>query len=125
MGGSAGICKYWRVQPITGPRIPTQARELLPTFTNTELTAGTKGAKGLKNAEPEDIANAIVGLIDHPKRRVAVTRAAGLVVASAKLMPGPVAEFVGRRFGMEHAFLDDVDQEARKAYENRARGVDT
>jgi NAD(P)-dependent dehydrogenase (short-subunit alcohol dehydrogenase family) len=98
---------------------------VLPTFTNTELTAGTKGAKGLKNAEPEDIANAIVGLIDHPKRRVAVTRAAGLVVASAKLMPGPVAEFVGRRFGMEHAFLDDVDQEARKAYENRARGVDT
>ncbi|MGB8501813.1 SDR family oxidoreductase [Mycobacterium sp.] len=98
---------------------------VLPTFTNTELTAGTKGAKGLKNAEPEDIANAIVGLIDHPKRRVAVTRAAGLVVASAKLMPGPVAEFVGRRFGIEHAFLDDVDQEARKAYENRARGVDT
>ncbi|MGZ6778279.1 MAG: SDR family oxidoreductase [Mycobacterium sp.] len=98
---------------------------VLPTFTNTELTAGTKGAKGLKNAEPEDIANAIVGLIGHPKRRVAVTRAAGLVVASAKLMPGPVAEFVGRRFGMEHAFLDDVDQEARKAYENRARGVDT
>lgn len=34
---------------------------VLPTFTNTELTAGTKGAKGLKNAEPEDIANAIVG----------------------------------------------------------------
>jgi len=98
---------------------------VLPTFTNTELTAGTKGAKGLKNAEPEDIANAIVGLIGHPKRRVAVTRAAGLVVASAKLMPGPVAEFVGRRFGIEHAFLDDVDQEARKAYENRARGVDT
>lgn len=98
---------------------------VLPTFTNTELTAGTKGAKGLKNAEPEDIANAIVGLIDHPKRRVAVTRAAGLVVASAKLMPGPLAEFVGRRFGIEQAFLDDVDQEARKAYENRARGVDT
>ena len=96
---------------------------VLPTFTNTELIAGTSGARGLKNAEPDDIANAIVGLIDHPRPRVAVTRAAGMVVASAKRMPGPVAEFIARRFGIEHAFLDDVDQQARKAYEDRARGV--
>ena len=97
---------------------------VLPTFTNTELIAGTKGAKGLKNAEPEDIAKAIVKLIDNPKARVAVTRIAGLVVASAKRMPGPLAELVARRFGIEHAFLDDVDQQARRAYEDRARGLE-
>src|SRR6516165_2279623 len=47
---------------------------VLPTFVNTELTAGTHGAKGFKNAEPEDIADAIVGLVAHPKPRVRVTR---------------------------------------------------
>jgi short-subunit dehydrogenase len=97
---------------------------VLPTFPNTQLVAGTRGAKGLKNAEPEDIANAIVALIRRPKRRVAVTRVAGLVVSTAKWMPGPVAESIGRRFGIEHAFLDDVDRDARKAYEDRARGLE-
>src|SRR5215467_5049486 len=59
---------------------------VLPTFVNTELVAGTHGAKGFKNAEPADIADAIVGLVVHPKPRVRVTRMIGAVVASAKFM---------------------------------------
>lgn len=97
---------------------------VLPTFTNTELISGTQGAKGLKNAEPEDIANAIVGLIEKPARRVAVTRLAGALVASQKFMPWAVAEFIAKQFGLEHVFTDEVDSAARKAYEDRARGVD-
>lgn len=96
---------------------------VLPTFTNTELIAGTAGAKGLKNAEPEDIAAAVAKLIVAPRPRVAVTRIAGLLVSVTKrLLPQSTAEFIARRFGLEHTFLDDVDQEARRAYENRARG---
>lgn len=97
---------------------------VLPTFTNTELTAGTSGAKLLKNAEPEDIATAIVGLITKPVGRVAVTRAAGLVIASMKFIPKSTGEFIARKLGMEHVFLEDVDNAARKAYEDRARGLD-
>jgi NAD(P)-dependent dehydrogenase (short-subunit alcohol dehydrogenase family) len=93
-----------------------------PTFVNTELTAGTHGAKGFKNAEPADIAAAIVGLIAHPKPRVRVTRAAGAMVASQKFMPRVVAEGLNRLLGGEHVFTDDVDVEKRKAYEARARG---
>src|SRR5882762_8999283 len=93
---------------------------VLPTFTNTELVAGTSGAKLLKNAEPEDITDAIVGLITKPAPRVAVTRAAGLVVASMKFIPKSTGEFIARKFGLEHVFLDDVDSAARKAYEDRA-----
>jgi short-subunit dehydrogenase len=97
---------------------------VLPTFTNTELVAGTSGAKVLKNAEPEDIANAIVGLITKPVARVAVTRAAGLVIASMKFIPQAAGEFIARKLGMDHVFLEDVDNAARKAYEDRARGIE-
>ncbi|MFI6870035.1 SDR family oxidoreductase [Nocardia sp. NPDC050406] len=98
---------------------------VLPTFTNTELIAGTAGAKGLKNAEPSDIAEAVAKLITTPRPRVAVTRAAGLLVSLTKrLLPRAGGEYLARRFGLEHTFLDDVDQEARRAYEQRARGLD-
>ncbi|WP_067561952.1 SDR family oxidoreductase [Nocardia acidivorans] len=97
---------------------------VLPTFTNTELIAGTQGAKGLENAEPQDIAAAVAGLIAQPKRRVAVTRIAGLLVASQRYMPRRASEALGRAFGLEHVFLDEVDQDARRAYELRARGLE-
>jgi NAD(P)-dependent dehydrogenase (short-subunit alcohol dehydrogenase family) len=93
-----------------------------PTFVNTELTAGTHGAKGFKNAEPSDIADAIVGLVAHPKPRVRVTKAAGAMVASQKFMPRWFAEGLNRMLGGEHVFTDDVDVAKRKAYETRARG---
>ena len=83
---------------------------------------GTQGAKGFKNAEPSDIADAIVGLVARPKPRVRVTRAAGAVVASQKFMPRVFAEGLNRILGGEHVFLDGVDVEQRKAYEARARG---
>jgi NAD(P)-dependent dehydrogenase (short-subunit alcohol dehydrogenase family) len=97
---------------------------VLPTFVNTELIAGTSGAKGFKNAEPADIANAIVTLVAKPKPRVRVTKAMGALVASAKFMPRSVAEGINRAMGGEHVFTDDVDVEKRREYEARARGED-
>jgi NAD(P)-dependent dehydrogenase (short-subunit alcohol dehydrogenase family) len=93
-----------------------------PTFVNTELTAGTHGAKGFKNAEPSDIADAIVRLVAHPRPRVRVTRAAGAMVASQKFMPRRLAEGLNRILGGDHVFTDEVDVEKRRAYEARARG---
>jgi NAD(P)-dependent dehydrogenase (short-subunit alcohol dehydrogenase family) len=95
---------------------------VLPTFVNTELVAGTHGARGFKNAEPADVAAAIVKLVAQPKPRVRVTKIAGAVVASAKFMPRSVAESLNRALGGEHVFTDDVDVDKRKAYEARARG---
>ena len=95
---------------------------VLPTFVNTELTAGTHGAKGFKNAEPSDIAEAIVGLVVHPKPRVRVTKAAGAMVLSQRFMPRVMAEGLNRMLGGEHVFTDAVDVEKRRAYEARARG---
>ncbi|WP_405489472.1 SDR family oxidoreductase [Nocardia sp. NBC_00511] len=95
---------------------------VLPTFTNTELVSGTHGVKGFRNAEPEEIAAAVAGLLSKPRARVAVTRAAGALIGLQKFLPRAVNEFLGRQFGQEHLFLDDVDQAARQAYERRARG---
>jgi NAD(P)-dependent dehydrogenase (short-subunit alcohol dehydrogenase family) len=95
---------------------------VMPTFVNTELIAGTSGAKGIKNAEPSDIADAIVKLVAHPKPRVRVTRLAGAIIASQKFMPRGLSEGLNRLLGGEHVFTNDVDNEERKAYEARARG---
>jgi NAD(P)-dependent dehydrogenase (short-subunit alcohol dehydrogenase family) len=93
-----------------------------PAFVNTELIAGTHGPKGFKNAEPSDIADAVVGLIVRPRTRVRVTKAAGAMVVSQKFMPRAFAEGLNRLLGGEHVFTDDVDIAQRKAYESRARG---
>ncbi|MBY4208049.1 SDR family oxidoreductase [Rhodococcus fascians] len=94
---------------------------VLPSFVNTEMTAGTKGARGFSKAEPEDIARAIVALIVNPKPRVRVSKLFGLAAASLKFLPRPVAESLSRSLGADHVFLDSVDATARKAYEDRAR----
>lgn len=90
-----------------------------PTFTNTELVAGTSGAKGLRNAEPEEIARATADLIDRPRPFVRVTRVAGGVVAAMKFVPGRVASGLGGALGTDSVFLDGVDMEARKNYLDR------
>jgi NAD(P)-dependent dehydrogenase (short-subunit alcohol dehydrogenase family) len=95
---------------------------VMPTFVNTELIAGTSGAKGIKNAEPADIADAIVKLVAHPKPRVRVTKTAGAIMASQKFMPRALSEGLNRALGGEHVFTDDIDVDKRKAYEARARG---
>jgi NAD(P)-dependent dehydrogenase (short-subunit alcohol dehydrogenase family) len=95
---------------------------VLPSFVNTELTAGTKGAKGFRNAEPSEIADAIVGLVVRPRPRVRVTKAAGAMVVSQRFMPRTLGEGLNRLLGGEHVFTDDVDVAQRRAYEARARG---
>ncbi|QIH99795.1 SDR family oxidoreductase [Rhodococcoides fascians A21d2] len=94
---------------------------VLPSFVDTELTAGTKGARGFKKAEPEDIAGAIVDLIVTPRSRVRVSKLFGAAAVSLKFLPRPLAEYLSRALGADHVFLDAVDTSARRAYEERAR----
>lgn len=95
---------------------------VLPTFVNTELVAGTTGMKGIRNAEPTEIADAVVALVAQPKPRSRITRVAGAMVVSQKFWPRRVAEALNRLIGGDHVFLDGVDSAKRSAYEARARG---
>jgi len=101
----------------TGIRVST----VRPTFTNTELVAGTEGAKGLRNAEPEEIARATAELIAKPKPFVRVTKVAGGMTSAMKFVPRRVAEGLGTMLGADSVFLDDVDSTARQGYLDRIR----
>ena len=101
----------------TGVRFST----VRPTFTNTELVAGTAGAKGFRNAEPEEIARATAALIEKPKPFVRVTRIAGGMVTAFKFVPRRVSEGLASALGGDSVFLDAVDTAARKSYLERIR----
>lgn len=95
---------------------------ILPSFVNTELTAGTKGLRGFRSAGPEEIARGIAGLIKRPRPRIRRTRTMGALMVAQRFSPAWINEAIGRRLGGETVFLDDVDPAARRAYEQRARG---
>ncbi|MGV9408404.1 SDR family oxidoreductase [Nocardia sp. NPDC003693] len=93
---------------------------VLPTFTRTEMIAGTRAPLGLL-AEPADVARAVARLLSRPRRRVTVTRRAGWLAALDKLTPRPVGDAITRRLGVDRIFLDEVDRTARASYDERVR----
>jgi short-subunit dehydrogenase len=97
---------------------------VMPTLTNTAMVDGVSPARGLRNAEPEDIANGIVGLITKPKPHLMVTKAAGLTTLFMRnFAPRPLNEAVRRLIGADRIFSDGVDVNKRKDYEERARNT--
>lgn len=94
---------------------------VLPTLTKTELGAGVSLPKLMRPAEPEEIADAIAELIVKPKAKARVTAVAGVIAQAVGLLPQSVGDAIGRALGSQTAFLDDVDGDARKAYEHRVR----
>jgi NAD(P)-dependent dehydrogenase (short-subunit alcohol dehydrogenase family) len=97
---------------------------VMPTLTNTAMVDGVSSARGLKNAEPEDIADGIVGLIRKPKPRLAITRSAGLTTLILRnFLPGRVNEAMRRVLNADSLFSSGVDVEKRREYEQRARST--
>jgi NAD(P)-dependent dehydrogenase (short-subunit alcohol dehydrogenase family) len=92
---------------------------ILPTLTNTEMIAGVGRSKGLKNAEPTDVARAVASVIAKPKPRVFVPRSIGRVAAAQRLMPLRAREATGRALGTGRVFTSDVEVDKRKAYSRR------
>ncbi|MCP2340127.1 SDR family oxidoreductase [Actinomadura rupiterrae] len=93
---------------------------VLPSFTNTELIAGTDSPRGQRNCEPEDIADAIVAVIGRPRAQVVVPANLGLPTKLGQLFPERVREAVMRLYRLDKVFLD-WDHEARKFYDDRIR----
>lgn len=92
---------------------------ILPTLTNTEMIAGVGHGKGVKNAEPDDVAHAVAGVIAKPKPRVFVPRSIGVIVAAQRFLPQRVTEATGRALGTSRVFTTDVDVDKRTAYARR------
>ncbi|UGT59578.1 SDR family oxidoreductase [Nocardia asteroides] len=96
---------------------------VLPTLTKTELGSGVSTPKVMPPAEPEEIAAAIAALIAKPRSKVRVTKVAGAISRVVNFLPESVGDAIARSLGASHTFLEDVDSDQRKAYEDRARTV--
>jgi NAD(P)-dependent dehydrogenase (short-subunit alcohol dehydrogenase family) len=97
---------------------------VMPTLTNTAMVDGVSSARGLRNAEPEDIASGIVGLIAKPKPHLMVTKAAGLTTLFMRnFTPRRLNEAVRRLIRADVIFSEGVDVNKRKDYEERARNT--
>ena len=93
---------------------------VMPPFTNTELISGTKPVSANRPVEPEDIAAAIVKVLDKPKTHVSVPAGVRLPLTLIAMFGPRGRRWVQRRTGSDRVFLD-FDPSARKSYEDRAQ----
>lgn len=92
---------------------------IMPTLTNTEMVAGVGHAKGFKNAEPEDVAQAVAELIAKPKARVVIPRSLGITLSAQRLLPRGASEAMTRALGGGRVFTTDVQADKREGYARR------
>jgi NAD(P)-dependent dehydrogenase (short-subunit alcohol dehydrogenase family) len=102
-----------------------QVSAILPGAVNTELAAGIHGPRGIKNVEPEDVADAVIRTLEGAKSlpRVYVPRAAGVLMRTQRFLPRPLSEAVFRAFGAESAVLSRTDHASRAAYLRRVQAT--
>ncbi|HEY3190943.1 MAG TPA: SDR family oxidoreductase [Solirubrobacteraceae bacterium] len=94
---------------------------VMPSFTATELIAGTKGTRFVPTAQPHDVAEAIAQAVEQPRPDVYVPASVGRIVRFNQLAGRRLRDSIARRLGADRTFLE-VDQTARAAYDDRIRG---
>jgi NAD(P)-dependent dehydrogenase (short-subunit alcohol dehydrogenase family) len=94
---------------------------VMPGVVNTELGSGLAVTRGIKMVEPEEVADAIVEALRHPRIDVYVPRSLGVVWRIGAVLPTRAAMMMGRLFRSE-GVLSDADRTARATYEARAAG---
>ena len=91
---------------------------VMPSFTNTDLIAGTKGTKLVKTVEPEDVAKAIRKAVEKPRPDVFVPRVLGPIAFTQPLMGRGLRDRVNHVLGADRVFLE-FDAGARQVYTDR------
>jgi short-subunit dehydrogenase len=93
---------------------------VLPTFTNTELISGTSPTAAQRPVQPEDVAAAVVKVLNKPTTIVSVPRQLRFIAALTQLLSPRGRRWLNKKMGNDKVFLD-LDASARKSYEQRAR----
>jgi len=91
---------------------------VMPSFVNTELISGAEQPRGVKIAEPEDVADAIVHAIEHERFDVFVPREVGVINKFMGFLPRRGREAVARALKAD-TVLTTIDDKNRAAYEER------
>ena len=92
---------------------------VMPAVVNTELASGLKEARGVKNLEPEEVADAIVEALETGRFDVWVPRSTQYIATVMNLVPRRGREAIAR-FLKADKVLADADPTARAGYEQRA-----
>lgn len=91
---------------------------VMPSFTNTELIAGTSGLRLIPTAQPNDVASAIADTVANPVNDIFVPKIIGPILFSQPLMGRRLRDSINRRLGAYRTFLD-FDSHARAQYQRR------
>jgi short-subunit dehydrogenase len=91
---------------------------VMPAMVNTELTSGVNAGRGVKKAEPEDVAEAIVDALKFGRFEAFVPKAVGRIGKAMQILPRKAAEGIGH-FLEADTVMTKVDDSGRKAYEER------
>src|SRR6188472_4635193 len=92
---------------------------VMPYVVNTELGSGTQRARGFKNLEPAEVADAIVDALRHGTVDVWVPRSARRTYRLGVLLPRATSERLARAMKIDRVLLE-ADARARRGYEVRA-----
>lgn len=95
---------------------------VMPGITRTELTAGVEDMPAFRAITPESVAEAIVEAIVKPRLEVWVPASARTVMNTIRLLPFSVGEWLGKKMGTDHVFMDALARPERSDYEARATG---
>lgn len=98
---------------------PIEVSCVMPGIVNTELAAGLQQARGVKNVNPEDVADAIVEALRFPRFDVFVPKSIGPINQVLGLLPRGGREAFARALKADRV-LAQADPGARRAYELRA-----
>jgi short-subunit dehydrogenase len=95
-----------------------ELHQVLPIGVNTELYSGVSHARGFPTAQPEDVANAIVELLQTGKFELYVPKSVSAAVRAQALLPRRMVEAFNR-WTKADQLLMTADPGARAAYEAR------
>lgn len=93
---------------------------VIPSFTNTELIAGTPTVRSAAPVQPQDVAQAIVDAITAGRDEVYVPRRVQPIGLAMGMLPRRLQWAIHHRLGTDRAFID-LDLAGRSAYDERIR----
>jgi short-subunit dehydrogenase len=93
---------------------------VMPSFTATELIAGTKGTKFVPTVKPQDVAGAIAAAVAKPAYDVFVPSSVGVIAKTSPFLGRKLRDKINHALGADRTFLD-IDQGARAAYDARIK----
>jgi len=91
---------------------------VMPVLVNTALTEGLSSTRGVKEVEPEDVANEIVNALELNRFDVYVPRSLQATLISGALLPRKIREAVARFMQVDKVMTGATGD--RRAYEERA-----